>query len=252
MTLDMRMRNNMFRRLPVEQATGRLYGGRHRIRVVYRTRDLVVLGLGVMIGSGIFKIAGEQASSTAGPGVLISFLIAGGVCVLAALAFAELSSIIPVAGSAYSFSYVAFGEVWAWVVGWALIMELLLAASVLARVWSLYFTQALHDFGVPIPGWLGEVIGQVKGPDVLAFGILLLVVVMLASGSRMSLKTLWYMVMAKVIVIGLVIATGLKFFDAGNLTPFIPPARPAPQGDQTVLDAVLGAFGGGTPHVFGV
>jgi APA family basic amino acid/polyamine antiporter len=86
--------------------------------------------------------------------------------------------------------------VWAWVVGWALIMELLLAASVLARVWSLYFTQALHDFGVPIPGWLGEVIGQVKGPDVLAFGILVLVVVMLATGSRMSLKTLWYMVMA--------------------------------------------------------
>jgi APA family basic amino acid/polyamine antiporter len=68
----------------------------------------------------------------------------------------------------------------------------------------------------------------------------------------MSLKTLWYMVMAKVIVIGLVIATGLKFFQAGNLTPFIPPARPAPEGDQTVLDAVLGAFGGGTPHVFGV
>ncbi|WP_245666446.1 APC family permease [Actinomadura latina] len=252
MTLDMRMRNNMFRRLPVEQATGRLYGGRHRLRVVYRTRDLVVLGLGVMIGSGIFKIAGEQASSTAGPGVLISFLIAGGVCVLAALAFAELSSIIPVAGSAYSFSYVAFGEVWAWVVGWALIMELLLAASVLARVWSLYFTQALNDFGVPIPGWLGEVIGQVKGPDVLALGILLLVVVMLATGSRMSLKTLWYMVMAKVIVIGLVIATGLKFFDAGNLTPFVPPARPAPEAAQTVLDALLGAVGGGTPHVFGV
>ncbi|WP_254715170.1 APC family permease [Actinomadura sp. NAK00032] len=248
----MRMRNNMFRRLPVEQATGRLYGGRHRLRVVYRTRDLVVLGLGVMIGSGIFKIAGEQASSTAGPGVLVSFLIAGGVCVLAALAFAELSSIIPVAGSAYSFSYVAFGEVWAWVVGWSLIMELLLAASVLARVWSLYATQALQDFGVPIPGALGDLIGQVKGPDVLALGILLLVVLLLATGSRLSLKTLWYMVLAKVIVIGLVIATCLKFFDAGNLTPFVPPARPAPEGDQTVLDAVLGAFGGGTPHVFGV
>ncbi|MEV4008601.1 amino acid permease [Actinomadura sp. NPDC049753] len=251
MTLDMRMRNNMFRRLPVEQATGRLYGGRHRLRVVYRTRDLVVLGLGVMIGSGIFKIAGEQASSTAGPGVLVSFLIAGGVCVLAALAFAELSSIIPVAGSAYSFSYVAFGEVWAWVVGWALIMELLLAASVLARVWSLYATQALHDFGVPIPSGLGDLIGQQKGPDVFALGILLLVVLMLAGGSRMSLKTLWFMVLAKVIVIGLVIATALKFFHPGNLTPFLPPSQPAPAGEKTVLDAVLGAVGGGTPHVFG-
>ncbi|WP_303633823.1 APC family permease [Actinomadura madurae] len=252
MTLDMRMRNNMFRRLPVEQATGRLYGGRHRLRVVYRTRDLVVLGLGVMIGSGIFKIAGEQASSTAGPGVLVSFLIAGGVCVLAALAFAELSSIVPVAGSAYSFSYVAFGEVWAWVVGWALIMELLLAASVLARVWSLYAAQALQDFGVGVPSWLGELIGQQKGPDLFALGILLLVVLMLATGSRMSLKSLWFMVMAKVIVIGLVIATALKFFSPGNLTPFLPPSQPAPEADQTVLDAVLGALGGGTPHVFGV
>ncbi|MEO3823358.1 amino acid permease [Actinomadura sp. B10D3] len=252
MTLDMRMRNNMFRRLPVEQATGRLYGGRHRLRVVYRTRDLVVLGLGVMIGSGIFKIAGEQASSTAGPGVLVSFLVAGGVCVLAALAFAELSSIVPVAGSAYSFSYVAFGEVWAWVVGWALIMELLLAASVLARVWSLYAAQALQDFGVPVPTWLGELIGQQKGPDLFALGILLLVILMLATGSRMSLKSLWFMVMAKVIVIGLVIATALKFFQPGNLTPFLPPSQPAPEADQTVLDAVLGALGGGTPHVFGV
>ncbi|TYC11899.1 amino acid permease [Actinomadura syzygii] len=242
----------MFRRLPVEQATGRLYGGRHRLRVVYRTRDLVVLGLGVMIGSGIFKIAGDQAVSTAGPGVLVSFLIAGGVCLLVALALAELSSIIPVAGSAYSFSYVAFGEVWAWIVGWALIMELLLACAVLARVWSLYATQALSDFSVPVPGWLGDLIGQQKGPDLFAFGILLLVVVMLATGSRMSLKTLWFMVMAKLIVVGLVIATGLKFFSADNVTPFIPPAQPAPKGDQTALDALLSAVGGGSPHVFGV
>ncbi|WP_243717542.1 amino acid permease [Actinomadura sp. KC345] len=252
MTWDMRMRNNMFRRLPVERATGRLYGGRHRLRVVYRTRDLVVLGLGVMIGSGIFKIAGEQAAATAGPGVLVSFLIAGGVCLLVALAYAELSSIIPVAGSSYSFSYVAFGEVWAWIVGWALVLELLLAASVLARVWSLYATQALNGFSVPIPGWLGDLVGQQKGPDLFALLILLLVVLMLATGSRMSLKTLWFMVMAKVIVIGLVIATGLRFFSPGNLTPFLPPARPAPEGDHTVLDALLGLAGGGTPEVFGV
>src|SRR5690606_22967998 len=154
MTWDMRMRNNMFRRLPVERATGRLYGGRHRLRVVYRTRDLVVLGLGVMIGSGIFKIAGEQAASTAGPSVLISFLISGGVCRLVAFAFAGLSSLSPVAGSASSFSYVAFGEVWARIVGWALVLELLVATSVLARVWSLYATQALNGLDVPLPGWL--------------------------------------------------------------------------------------------------
>ncbi|WP_242614440.1 APC family permease [Actinomadura roseirufa] len=252
MTWDIRMRNNMFRRLPVEQATGRLYGGRHRLRVVYRTRDLIVLGLGVMIGSGIFKISGQQAATTAGPAVIISFLIAGGVCLLAALSYAELSSIIPVAGSAYSFSYVAFGEVWAWVVGWALVLELLLAASVVARAWSLYATQALADFGVPVPDWLGGIIGQEKGFDLFALGILVLLITMLATGSRMSLRSLWFMVMAKLIVIGLVIATGLKFFHPGNLKPFVPPAQPAPQDAQTVLDALLGAVTGSRPEVFGI
>ncbi|MEU5881563.1 amino acid permease [Spirillospora sp. NPDC047279] len=253
MTWDIRMRNDMFRRLPVEQATGQLYGGRHRLRVVYRTRDLIVLGLGVMIGAGIFKIAGQQAVNNAGPAVIISFVVAGVVCLLAALSYAELSSIIPVAGSAYSFSYVAFGELWAWVVGWALVLELLLAASVLARAWSLYLTQALSDFSVPIPEPLAGVIGQERGFDLFALLILVLVVGMLATGSRLGLRTLWYMVMAKLIVLGLVIATGLKFFQPANLTPFVPPAEPAPDSSsQTVMDAIWGGITGGSPQVFGV
>ncbi|MFI0349898.1 amino acid permease [Actinomadura sp. 9N407] len=253
MTWDIRMRNTMFRKLPVEQATGQLYGGRHRLRVVYRTRDLVVLGLGVMIGAGIFKISGVQAAANAGPAVIISFLIAGGVCLLAALAYAELSSIVPVAGSAYSFSYVAFGEVWAWVVGWSLILELLLAASVVARAWSLYAAQALSDLSVPVPEWLAGVIGQPKGFDVFALGILLLLILLLATGSRLGLRTLWFMVMAKLIVIGLVIAVGLTFFDPGNLTPFVPPARDAGEGGGlSVLDAMMGSVTGGEPQVFGV
>ncbi|MEV5571271.1 amino acid permease [Spirillospora sp. NPDC052269] len=247
------MPNNMFRRLPVERATGEMHGGRHRLRVVYRTRDLIVLGLGVMVGSGIFKISGQLAAQTAGPAVIVSFVAAGIVCLLAALSYAELSSIIPVAGSAYSFSYVAFGEVWAWVVGWSLILELLLAASVIARAWSLFATQTLHDFNVPIPSALGGVIGQPKGFDVFALGILLLIVAMLAIGSRMSIRTLWFMVLAKLIVIALLVATGLKFFAPHNLTPFVPPAKAAPDDSaQTVLDALTGAVTGGSPHVFGI
>jgi len=253
MTWNSRTPNTMFRRLPVEQATGQLYGGRHRLRVVYRTRDLVVLGLGVMVGAGIFKISMVQAAANAGPAVILSFLIAGGVCLLAALAYAELSSIVPVAGSAYSFSYVAFGEVWAWVVGWSLILELLLAASVVARAWSLYAAQVVADFGVPVPDWLGGVIGQPKGFDVFALGILLLLILLLATGSRLGLRTLWLMVMAKLLVIGLVIGVGLTHFDSGNLTPFVPPARPASgDGGQSVLDALAGAVTGGSPQVFGV
>jgi APA family basic amino acid/polyamine antiporter len=247
------MRNNMFRRLPVEQATGQLYGGRHRLRVAYRTRDLIVLGLGVMIGSGIFKIAGVQAATAAGPAVIVSFVIAGVVCLLAALFYAELASVVPVAGSAYSYSYVAFGELWAWVVGWALLLELLLAASVVARAWSVFAAQALGDFAVPVPSWLADLVGQPKGFDVFALGILLLLVAVLATGSRLGLRTLWFMVLAKVAVIGLVIGVGLTFFDPGNLSPFVPAARPAADGSgQTVLDAVFGAATGSTPQVFGI
>ncbi|MDX6430706.1 MAG: basic amino acid/polyamine antiporter, family [Streptosporangiaceae bacterium] len=242
------MGNNMLRRMPVERATGQLYGGRHRLHVVYKTRDLVVLGLGVMIGAGIFRISGVQAATMAGPAVILSFVVAGIVCLLAALSYAELSSIIPVAGSAYSFTYVTFGEVWAWIVGWSVVLELLLAASVVARAWSLFATQALDDFGVVIPSSLSGVIGQEKGFDLFALLILLLLILLLATGARLSLKALWFMVLAKLFVISMIITGGLRFFRTANLTPFVPPSRAAanPAG-HTVLDAVLG----GTSHVFG-
>ena len=103
-------------------------------------RQLVMLGLGVMIGAGIFRLSGDQAATTAGPAVIVSFVIAAFVCLLAAFSFAELSSTIPAAGSVYTFSYVAMGEIWAWLVGWALILELLVAAALVAgcgrRTWS--------------------------------------------------------------------------------------------------------------------
>ncbi|MBA9006768.1 APC family permease [Thermomonospora cellulosilytica] len=244
------MRDTLLRRLPVEQATRRDYGGgRHRLPVTYQTRDLVILGLGVMIGAGIFRISGTQAATTAGPAVIVSFLLAGLVCLLAALCYAELSSVVPTAGSAYTFGYVAFGEPVAWLIGWSLILELLLAASVVARAWSLIAAQTLADFSVTPPPALAGVIGQERGFDVFALGILVLLVALLATGGRLGLRTLWFMVLAKLIVIALVIVGGLRFFDAGNLRPFVPEGRPAGGGSgQTVLDALLG----GTPQVFGV
>src|ERR1044072_4482117 len=124
LTIQAPRRNTLLRRLPVEETIGPRHGAAHRLSLVYRTRDLVILGLGVMIGSGIFNIAGQQAATTAGPAVILSFVIAGIACLLSALSYAELSSTMPVAGSAYSFTYVAFGEIWAWVIGWALILEL--------------------------------------------------------------------------------------------------------------------------------
>ena len=87
-----------------------------------------------------------------GPGVLFSFVLAGLVCLLCAAAYAELSSVLPSAGSAYLFTYVAFGEVWAWIIGWSLLLEMVLAAAAVARVWSIYLLQALQDLGIAVGG----------------------------------------------------------------------------------------------------
>jgi APA family basic amino acid/polyamine antiporter len=249
-------RNNLLRRLPVEETVGPRQGGRHRLSLVYGTRDLVVLGLGVMVGSGIFNIAGQQAATTAGPAVILSFVIAGLACLLSALSYAELSSTMPVAGSAYSFTYVAFGEIWAWVIGWALILELQLAAAVVSRAWSLYATQLVNDVGslagiawVKVPSALAGVAGKPTGFDLFALVLLLVLAVIVAIGARLSLYTLWFMVLTKVIVIGFVIGGGLLFFHSSNLRPFVPPPSPAAAGNgRTVLDALMG----GSPHAFGL
>lgn len=249
-------RKSLIRRLPAEEAVGPNLGGRHRLSFVYRTRDLVVLGLGVMIGAGIFSIAGQEAATTAGPAVILSMLLAGVACLLSALSYAELSSTMPVAGSAYSFTYVAFGEIWAWVIGWAVILELQLAAAVVSRAWSLYATQLIDDLGavsgeswVRVPSALSGVVGQSSGFDLFALVLLIVLALVVAVGARLSLYALWFMVLSKVIVIGFVIAGGLMFFHPANLRPFVPPSRPAPAGnDRTVLEALIG----GAPHAFGL
>ena len=103
-----------------------------------------------------------------GPGVLFSFVLAGLVCLLCAAAYAELSSVLPSAGSAYSFTYVAFGEVWAWIIGWSLLLEMVLAAAAVARVWSICLLQALQDLGIAVPGGLAPHFGVATGFDLPA------------------------------------------------------------------------------------
>ncbi|MQA86771.1 MAG: amino acid permease [Streptosporangiales bacterium] len=249
MAVGVRDRNTVLRRLPVEEATGRPYGGRHRLRRVYQRKDLIVLGLGVMIGSGIFTIAGVQAATMAGPAVIVSFVIAGFACLLSALSYAELSSTMPVAGSAYSFSYVIFGELWAWVIGWSLILEMLLAAAAVSRAWSLYALETLHDFGVQVPSSLEGMVGQPTGFDLLTLLILVLLTAVVALGARMGLGLLWFLVLAKVVVIGLVIVVGLPHVETDNYTPFVPPTQPSvdPTGG-TVFGALLGT----SPGAFGL
>ncbi|WP_231618625.1 APC family permease [Nonomuraea sp. SBT364] len=221
------------RRLPPAEASGLRTGARHRLAQVYRTGDLVVLGLGVMIGAGIFSIAGQQAATMAGPGVILSFMIAGIACLLACLCYAELSSTMPASGSAYTFTYVIFGEVWAWIIGWALILELQVAAAVVARAWGQITVGALGNFGVRLPRS-----GLVE--DGLVLLILVLLTGVVAVGARIGLRALWIMVSAKLLAIGAVVVVGVAYVDVANFGDFYVDPKPAAVPSATVLDLFFG------------
>ena len=113
----------------------------HRLKKELSAWDLTVFGIGVIIGTGIFVLTGIQAGQNAGPAIVLSFLLAGITCALAALCYAEFASTVPVAGSAYTFSYATFGELIAWIIGWDLALELGLGVAVVSRGWSAYLQQ---------------------------------------------------------------------------------------------------------------
>ena len=229
------------RRLTAEAAVHRTDVARHRLPRVFGTTHLVMLGLGVMIGAGIFSLSGRQAASQAGPAVIVSFVVAALVCLLAALSYAELSSTIPAAGSVYTFTYVAVGELWAWLVGWALVLELVVAAALVARVWAAYLVATVNSFGVPVPTWLGANAQVDEGTNWVGFALVLLLALLVVTGTKLSARVLSAVVVAKVAVIVFVIVVGAMLVDTRNYSPFVPPARPSEQESETVVQLVLGA-----------
>jgi len=236
------------RKLPVESAFTRVEDARHRLPRLFGRRDMVVLGLGVMIGSGIFSLSGRQAAGAAGPAVIISFVIAAVVCLLAALCYAELSSTIPVSGSAYTFSYVTFGETWAWLVGWALVLELVTAAAIVARVWSAYLMATLEGFGLHLPANIAQFASPGARLNLVAPALLLILTFLVVTGTKLSARVLTIVVAAKVAVILLVVVVGATHVKAENYRPFVPESKAAPaEASPTllgwILDLSFGPFG---------
>jgi APA family basic amino acid/polyamine antiporter len=192
--------------------------------------QLMMLGIGAIIGTGIFVLTAVGAER-AGPGLMLSFLIAGTVCAFAALAYAELASMIPVAGSAYTYSYGVMGELVAWVVGWNLILEYAVAASAVAVGWSGYMNGLLKSWGVLIPdtftaGYFdlkGGVFGAGAGVvNLLAVGIVAVVCALLVRGTRESAAVNTALVGVKLVALGVFIVIALPNIDWGNFSPFMP------------------------------
>ncbi len=231
------------RRLPPELAMLRITNARHRLPAVFGTGLLIFLALGVMIGAGIFSLAGQQAATMAGPAVIVSFLIAAVVCLLAALSYAELSSTLPTAGSVYTFAYVAFGELWAWIVGWALILELVVAAALVSRVWAAYFASTLDGFDVGVPTFVAEHSSVDAGTGWIAAIVVVVLTLLVMVGTKLSGRVLATIVAVKLTAVVLVIAVGARHVDSANYTPFVPQVDSGAGARGTVLQSILGGSG---------
>jgi len=209
----------------------------HSLRRALTATNLVSLGIGAIIGAGIFVFTGQTAATNAGPAIVLSFVISGISCLFAALCYAEFASMIPIAGSAYTYSYATLGEFFAWIIGWDLILEYLFVAPSVAVGWSGLVVAFLKEFGISIPSTLtGAPIGFVDGHYVLtgnivnlpAVVIIGLLSVLLILGVKESANFNNVMVVTKVSVILMCIAFGLWFvfthFEVAkaNWTPFIP------------------------------
>ncbi len=186
--------------------------------------DLVMLGVGAIVGTGIFILPGTVAATHAGPAIIFSFIIAAIVCMFAGMCYAEFASAVPVTGSAYTYSYLVFGEIVAWVAGWALVLEYGLAVSSVATGWSAYFVSFLEGFGIHIPKALSGPFDPAGGTylNVPAVGIILILAFLLTLGVKESSKANAVMVFIKIGVILLFILTGMFYVKPENWQPFMP------------------------------
>src|SRR4051812_21384710 len=214
--------------------------------------DLTVFGIGVIIGAGIFTLTGKAAAQYAGPGVVFSFLIAGLCCGLAALCYAEFASTVPVSGSAYTFSYATLGELIAWIIGWDLVLELLLGASVVAQGWSTYFVTLLDEIGL---GWPAS-IGPSETPqwghvNVPALALVLLLTALVAVGIKESLRVNLVLVGIKLFVVLFVIIAGLFYITGSNYHPFVPPRAGSVASDGLGQPLIQWVFGL-EPQTYGI
>src|SRR5215510_7651013 len=246
----------------------------HGLRRALGPGDLIMLAIGAVIGAGIFSSIGTAAAgeirpdgtiirAAAGPALILSFILLGVVCGLAALCYAELASMIPQAGSAYAYSYATLGEIVAWIIGWDLILEYAVGNVAVAVAWGGYFTSLMSGFGITFPGWLTHgyravslssdpaiqslmtTAPHVGGVPILinvpAFAIVMLVTWLLMLGVKESVRANNIMVVVKLLVLGLFVVVGLMHIDTKNYVPFAPNGwRGIHQGAAIVFFAYIG------------
>lgn len=272
-----RTRGEIFRKKPVEMFQEDMK--QSGLRKVLGKWGLTSIGVGAIIGAGIFVMTGIGAREYAGPALSLSFVIAGIGCTFAALCYAEFASLLPVEGSAYAYSYSTMGEFFAWVIGWDLILEYAMASSAVAVGWSGYVIKFLNLFGLKLPLWISNdyftahnliknasvnadsmkflvdhyssidlptIAGIPIAFNLLSFVIIWIVTLILVKGIKEAAGTNTFMVAIKLVVVLFIIIVGAQYIDTANWTPFIPARQliTTPSGTSHQAYGLLGILSG--------
>src|SRR2546427_11615365 len=222
----------------------------HSLKRTLGPVNLIMLGIGAIIGAGLFVRTAAAIADRSGPSVTLAFIVAGFGCAFAGLCYAEFAAMIPVAGSAYTYSYCTMGELVAWIIGWDLVLEYAVGAATVSIAWSEYFNRVLDWFGMRIPyQWSHSPLETMEGTrgiiNIPALFILLLLSALLIKGTKESAMVNGFIVILKVTIVIIVIFIGWGFINPANHTPFIPAATTyvTPQGITHHYGRLLGMLG---------
>ncbi len=233
----------------IEQSVNETFEERHSLKRSLGALDLAVMGVAVAVGAGIFSVGAQAVAFYAGPSAIISFVIAGLVCALAIMCYAEFASAVPVAGSAYTFTYSTMGEIVAWIIGWDLILETLMAGSVISKYWGIYLTDAFALFSINIPTTVTIAgINVDWGPMVIVAAF----TVLLALGTKLSTRVNAVFTAIKVGIVIFVVIVGAFFIKAENFTPFIPASQPNTESTAVLEQSLFSFLTGADPSNYGV
>ncbi len=226
------MSRSLFAKKPLDVLLEEMKG-ESRLRRILGPVQLTSLGVGAIIGTGIFVLTGVAAHNKTGPALMLSFVVSGLACIFAALCYAEFASMVPVAGSAYTYAYATLGELMAWIVGWDLVLEYAVASATVAHGWSHYFQDFIQIFGWTFPkaysnspidydAAKGAIVSTGSSFDLPALGIAVFITIVLVKGIRESATFNAAMVGVKVAIVFFVIAVGVFYVDPRNWHPFAP------------------------------
>jgi basic amino acid/polyamine antiporter, APA family len=216
---------SLFEKKPLDKIIAESEGGKVHLKKTLGPLNLVALGIGAIIGAGLFSLTGIAAADHAGPAVVLSFVVAAIGCAFAGMCYSEFSTMIPIAGSAYTYAYATMGELLAWIIGWDLVIEYAIGSATVSVSWSSYVVKLLHRFGVELPGALIHSPLEASGAIVNLPAVFVIAIIscLLIIGISESARVNAVIVCIKVTIVVVVIFVGYSYIKPENYVPFIPP-----------------------------